>query len=179
MARVNIDYHIAVDGHFYSVPYRLVHQRVDVFLTATAVAIFHRGERVASHPRSAAKAHHTTARDHMPPAHQAMARRTPDKLRAEAAALGPAIGTYADRLLAAREHPEQGVRACLGVLRLAGAYGKDRLGLACERALAAGVASSRYVERLLKADRQHPFLDARAEDGLGEHGNLRGPAYYN
>ena len=46
-------------------------------------------------------------------------------------------------------------------------------------ALAAGVASSRYVERLLKADRRHPFLDAHAEDGLGEHGNLRGPAYYN
>jgi transposase len=81
--------------------------------------------------------------------------------------------------VAAREHPEQGVRACLGVLRLAGIYGKDRLELACERALAAGVASSRYVERLLKADRQHPFLDVRTEDGLGEHGNLRGPAYYN
>ena len=79
----------------------------------------------------------------------------------------------------AREHPEQAVRACLGVLRLAGTYGKERLELACERALAAGVASSRYVERLLKADRRHPFLDAHAEDGLGEHGNLRGPAYYN
>jgi transposase len=179
VARVNIDYHVAVDGHFYSVPYRLVHRRVDVFLTATAVAIFHHGERVASHPRSAAKAHHTTASEHMPPAHQAIVRRTPDKLRADAAALGPGIGTYVDRLLAARDHPEQGVRACLGVLRLAGIYGKDRLELACERALAAGVASSRYVERLLKADRQHPFLDVRTEDGLGEHGNLRGPAYYN
>ena len=54
VARVNIDYHVAVDGHFYSVPYRLVHRRLDVFLTATAVAIFHQGERVASHPRSAA-----------------------------------------------------------------------------------------------------------------------------
>src|SRR6476660_4341002 len=45
VARVNIDYHVAVDGHFYSVPYRLVHRRLDVFLTATAVAIFHQGER--------------------------------------------------------------------------------------------------------------------------------------
>ena len=179
MPRVNIDYHIAVDGHFYSVPYRLVGQRVDVFLTATAVTVFHRGERVASHPRGAAKAHHTTLSEHMPPAHQAMARRTPDRLRAEAAALGPAIGTYVDRLLSAREHPEQGVRACLGVLRLAGAYGKARLELACERALAAGVASSRYVERLLKADRLRPFLDGGAEQSLGAHANLRGPTYYN
>jgi hypothetical protein len=108
-----------------------------------------------------------------------MARRTPDRLRSDAAALGLAIGTYVDRLLGAREHPEQGVRACLGVLRLAGAYGKDRLELACEHALAAGVLSSRYVERLLKADRLRPFLDGGAEPGLGEHGNLRGAAYYN
>ena len=162
-------------------PYRLVQQRVDVFLTATAGAVFHNGGRVASHRRSAAKAHHTTLSEHMPPAHQAIARRTPDRLRADATALGPAIGAYVERLLGAREHPEQGVRACLGVLRLAGAYGKARLELACERALAAGVASSRYVERLLKADRLRPFLDVDggAEQGLGAHANLRGPAYYN
>jgi transposase len=179
VARANIDYHIAVDGHFYSVPYRLAQQKLDVFVTATAVAVFHRGERVASHRRSAATAQHTTLAEHMPPAHRAMAQRTPDRLRAEAAALGLAIGTYVDRLLGAREHPEQGVRACLGVLRLAGAYGKERLALACERALAAGVLSSRYVERLLKADRQRPFLDSGVEAGLGEHANLRGSAYYN
>ena len=179
VARVNIDYHIAVDGHFYSVPYRLVQQKLDVFVTASAVAVFHRGERVASHPRSAAKAQHTTLAEHMAPAHRAMAQRTPDRLRAEAAALGPAIGTYVNRLLCAREHPEQGVRACLGVLRLAGAYGKERLALACERALAAGVLSSRYVERLLKADRRRPFLDGGVEASLGEHANLRGSAYYN
>jgi transposase len=178
-ARVNIDYHIAVDGHFYSVPYRLIRHRVDVFLTQTAVTVFHNGGRVVSHRRSAAKGHHTTLPEHMPPAHQAMARRTPERLRADAAALGPAIGAYVDRLLGAREHPEQGVRACLGVLRLAGAYGKARLELACERALAAGVLSSRYVERLLKADRRRPFLDGGAEQGLGAHANLRGPAYYN
>ena len=162
-------------------PYRLLQQRVDVFLTATAVAVFHNGGRVASHRRSAAKAHHTTLSEHMPPAHQAIARRTPDRLRADATALGPAIGAYVERLRGAREHPEQGVRACLGVLRLAGAYGKARLELACERALAAGVASSRYVERLLKADRLRPFLDVDggAEQGLGAHANLRGPAYYN
>ena len=64
-------------------------------------------------------------------------------------------------------------------IRLARSYGPDRLELACERALAAGVLSPRYVERLLKADRQRPFLDSRAEEGLGEHGNLRGSAYYN
>jgi hypothetical protein len=125
--RVNVDYHVAVDHHFYSVPHRLVHKKVDVFLTATAVTVFYKGDRVASHVRSRAKAHHTTVHEHMPPAHQAMARCTPDRLRRDAAALGVAIGSYVDRLLDSREHVEQGVRACLGVLRLAGSYGKDRL----------------------------------------------------
>lgn len=177
--RVNVDYHVAVDHHFYSVPHRLVHKKVDVFLTATAVTVFYKGDRVASHARSVAKAHHTTVHEHMPPAHQAMARRTPDRLRRDAAALGVAIGSYVDRLLDSREHVEQGVRACLGVLRLAGSYGKDRLELACERALAAGTLSARYVEQLLRADRRRPFLDAHPEDGVGPHGNVRGSAYYN
>jgi transposase len=178
-ARVNIDYHIAVDDHFYSVPYRLVHERLDVFLTATAVTVFTRNERVASHVRSFRRAQHTTLAEHMPPAHQAMARRTPEKLRADAAAVGMATGAYVARLLEAREHPEQGVRACLGVLRLAKSYGRERLELACQRALAAGALSSRYVEQLLKADQRQPFLQAQHDEGLGQHANVRGARYYN
>jgi transposase len=178
-ARVNLDYHIVVDRHFYSVPHRLVHAKVDVFLTATTVSVFARGERVASHIRSFVPAAHTTLAEHMPPAHQAMARRTPDRLRQDAAELGVAIGAYVERLLTAREHPEQGVRACLGVLRLARSYGTPRLELACERALAAGAVSSRYIEQLLKADRRQPFLDQHPDEGLGTHRNVRGSTYYN
>ena len=178
-ARVNIDYHIVVDQHYYSVPYRLLHTKVDVFLTATAVSVFAKGERIASHARSFKPAEHTTVTEHMPPAHQAMAQRTPDRLRQDAAGLGMTIGTYVDRLLSAREHPEQGIRACLGVLRLAKTFGAARLELACERALRAGALSSRYVEQLLKADRRQPFLELGHDDGLGEHTNVRGSIYYN
>jgi hypothetical protein len=92
--------------------------------------------------RRSSQAHHTTTSEHMPPAHQAMAKRTPDKLRTEAAALGLAIDTYVDRLLGAREHPEQALRACLGVLRLAGTYGKERLELAIVYLTKAGGSSS-------------------------------------
>ena len=179
MTTENLDYHIVVDRHFYSVPYQSVHSKVDVFLTATAVSVFARGERLASHARSFLPAKHTTLAEHMPPAHQAMARRTPDRLRQDATALGPAIGAYVERLLSAREHPEQGIRACLGVLRLAKSYGSARLELACERALAAGALSSRYVEQLLKADRRQPFLDQHPDEGLGVHRNVRGSSYYN
>ncbi len=178
-ARVNIDYHIVVDEHYYSVPYRLLHSKVDVFRSASAVCVFVKGERVASHVRSFRPADHTTLPEHMPPAHQAMARRTPDHLRAQAAALGAVIGAYIDRLLTAREHPEQGVRACLGVLRQAKTYGAARLERACEHALAAGALSSRYVEQLLRADQRQPFLMTPSEEGPGEHANVRGSTYYN
>jgi transposase len=108
-----------------------------------------------------------------------MAQRTPDRLRQDAAKLGPVIGAYVDRLLGAREHPEQGFRACLGVFRLVTTYGAARVVLACERALAAGVLSSRYLEQLLNADRRQPFLDQQSDEGLGVHSNVRGPSYYN
>lgn len=178
-ARTNIDYHIDVDKHFYSVPHPLVHKRLDVFLTATAVNVFSGGERVAVHMRRFVPGKHTTLPEHMPPAHLAMAQRTPDKLRQDAARLGPVIGVYVERLLTAREHPEQGIRACLGVIRMGETYGAARLALACERALAAGALSSRYVEQLLKADRRQPFLDQQPDEGLGAHANVRGSSYYN
>jgi transposase len=178
IARVNVDYHIVADEHYYSVPYRYLHRKVDVFLSASAVSVFVKGERVASHVRKFRPADHTTLPEHMPPAHQAMARRTPDHLRAQATALGAAIGAYVERLLTTREHPEQGVRACLGVLRLAKTYGAARLEIACERALSAGALSSRYVEQLLRADQRQPFLTSASDEGLGEHTNVRGSKYY-
>ena len=140
-----------VDGHYYSVPSGLAHGRVDVFTTATLVSLFQRGERVASHPRSPVKGGHSTALEHLPPGHRAVAARTPERMRAEAAAIGVATATYVDRLLAARRHVEQGVRAAHGVVRLAGRHGAAALEQACERALAAGVLAPRFVEGLLQA----------------------------
>ena len=178
-ARANIDYHIDAERHFYSVPYRLVHKKLDVFVTSTAVTVFADGNRVASHTRSFVQGKFTTLPEHMPPEHLAMAQRTPDKMRQDAVRLGPAIGVYVDRLLTAREHPEQGIRSCLGIFRLAKSYGAARLALACERALAAGALSSGYVEKLLKADQQKPFLDQPTDESLGVHSFVRGSSYYN
>jgi hypothetical protein len=118
------------------VPSALAHTRVDVFTTPTLVSIFQRGERVASHPRSPAKGGHTTRPEHMPPSHRAVVERTPERLRAEAAAIGVATATYVDRLIDSRQHVEQGVRAAGGVIRLSGRHGAAALEKACERALA-------------------------------------------
>src|SRR5207253_9834452 len=65
-ARVNIDYHIEVERHFYSVPYALVHQQLDVHLAGDTVEILHRGVRVASHVRSYEQGKATTLSEHCP-----------------------------------------------------------------------------------------------------------------
>ena len=175
---VGADHHVIVDGHYYSVPSGLAHGRVDVFTTATLVSLFQRGERVASHPRSPVKGGHSTVLEHLPPGHRAVATRTPERVRAEAAAIGVATATYVDRLLAARRHVEQGVRAAHGVVRLASRHGAAALEQACEQALAAGVLAPRFVEGLLQAA-PRPTLPEAADGGPGEHGNVRGASYYH
>ena len=174
---VNVDYHVAVERNFYLVPYALVRKRVDVFVTRSSVQIFHRGERTASHARVAGQNHWTTLSEHMPPAHSAVAKRTPDWVREQAAKVGVATAAYVERLLTGRDHIEQGVRSCLGILRLATRYPGEHLEAACVRAMAAGASSSGFVEQLLKSGR--PLVAPAAEDGIGHHGNIRGGDYYH
>ena len=112
-ARVNIDYHIDVDRHLYSVPHRLIHQAVDVRLSATTVEIFQRGTRIWVHVRQ----HHpgfTTIPEHMPHAHRAHLEWSPSRLIRWGASVGPQTAALVEQILASRPHPEQGYRSCLG-----------------------------------------------------------------
>lgn len=176
--RVNVDYHVAIEHNFYSAPYRLVHKRVDAFLTSHTVQLMYRGERVAAHTRATGKNVWVTDAAHMPPAHSAVAKQTPDHIRAEAATVGMATAAYVERLLTSRDHVQQGVRSCLGILRLAKKYPPERLETACHWALSAGACSSGYVEQLLKSRRPIPTPDDGAAS-VGHHANVRGPGYYN
>ena len=88
--RVHIDYHVEVDGHYYSVPYALVKQSLEARLTATTVECFHKGQRVASHVRSHLKGRHTTVPEHMPKAHREYAEWSPQRLVRWAEQTGPA-----------------------------------------------------------------------------------------
>jgi transposase len=118
LARVNIDYHLEVDGHSYSVPYALVKQQLEIRLSAQVVEIFHKGKRVASHQRSLLKGRHRTVAAHMPKAHRHSAAWTPQRLIRWAAQSGGATAQVVETILASRPHPQQGFRACLGIMRL-------------------------------------------------------------
>jgi transposase len=178
-AKVNIDYHVEVDRHWYSVPSRLVGQVCDIRLTATIVEVLHRGSRVASHRRSTRQGRFTTEPAHMPEAHRRHAAWTPGRIVAWAERSGPATGALVTEIMASRPHPEQGFRSCLGIMRLGRRYGDDRLEAAAVRALAIRAHSYRSVESILKAGLDgQPLPGSEPAMTIGAHANVRGPDYY-
>jgi transposase len=182
-AKVNIDYHVEVDKHYYSVPHALVHEKVEIRSTATTVEIFHDGRRLTSHARSYARGRHTTKAEHMPKSHQQHLEWTPSRLISWGASIGPSTGKLVATILDERRHPEQGYRSCLGILRLAKRYGEARLEAACARALVAGARSYRHLDTMLRKglDRM-PLPTARPSSTKSTspvHPNVRGGRYYH
>jgi transposase len=179
-ARVNIDYHIEVERHYYSVPYALVHQQVDVHLTAETVEVLHRGVRVASHVRSWEPAKATTLTEHMPKSHQKYLGRTPSRLMEEAQQVGPNTGQLVEAILAAKRHPEMGFRSCLGILRLAKTYPAERMEAAARRCLRARAYNFQSMDSILKnqLDRLPLPGDPPATPAV-DHDNIRGAEYFD
>ena len=178
-ARVNIDYHIAVENHFYSVPHRLVRKQVDVRLAASTVEILHDGHRVAAHVRSRRRGRFTTDPTHRPKAHREHLEWTPSRMIRWAQKTGPNTAALVTRILEERPHPEQGYRPCLGILRLGERYSPERLEAACHRALAIGGISYRSIKSILEHGLDRVPLEEQATLELPqEHDNLRGPDYY-
>jgi transposase len=182
IARVNIDYHVELDHHYYSVHHSLVGEQVDARLTATTVELFHKSQRVATHPRSYVRGRHTTTPEHMPRAHQKHLEWSPSRLARWAASVGPQTETLVQSIMADRPHPEQGYRSCLGILRLGRRYGDARLEAACARAVVVRARSYRHVESILKngLDRAPLPDDApSAEPAVRLQGHIRGRDYYS
>ena len=177
-AGVNIDYHVELDGHYYSVPYQLVHHAVELRFTATVVEIFHQGRRVASHLRSYQRGGFTTDQAHRPTAHQAYLAWTPARLTRWGATIWPATAALITAILASRPHPEQGYRSCLGLLRLGKQYPPARLEAACARALAIKATSYKSVQSILRTGLDRQALVPLATPPRPAHGHVRGPAYY-
>jgi transposase len=179
-ARVNIDYHVELDGHYYSVPHRLVRTEVELRATATTVEVLAGNRRVAVHRYSARKGAHTTNPDHMPASHRAHLEWSPARLVAWGKCIG--VGTAAVVLwqMERRQHPEQGYRSCLGLLSLGRTFGNTRLEAACARAVAIRSPTYHSVKSILaKGLDQQPPPEPAAQTPMPVHENVRGPDYYH
>ena len=178
LCRVNIDYHVEVEHHLYSVPYQLVREQVEVRYTTSTLEVLHRDKRVASHRRRYDRQRSTVA-EHMPSAHRAHAEWTPSRLIRWAEKVGPATGQLVARILESRPHPEQGYRPCLGIMRLGRRYGNTRLEAACARALALGACRFLTARNILTAGQDRLPLEPPAETTpTPTHANIRGADYY-
>jgi transposase len=175
----SIDYHVECDRRFYSVPYQLVRQRLDLRATATTVEVFTSGRRVASHVREYGSRRYITDPAHMPASHRAHAEWTPSKLIAWGRSISTETGTFVEQLLESRPHPEHAYRACLGLKSLARKFGEDRLGAACARALSIRSISYSSVKSILAEGLDRLALpDDQPAPPPPSHENLRGAAYW-
>jgi transposase len=179
LAKVNIDYHVAVDNHYYSVPYTLVHKQVDVRLTEKTVELFHNGQRVAAHVRSHQPGRFTTLDEHRPKSHQKHLQWTPGRMIEWAGNIGPECAKVIEKILADRPHPEMGFRSCLGIIRLGKAVGSARLEAACRRALHFGACSYTSINSILQKQLEAQPLEQDLPLPSPTHENLRGGPYYN
>lgn len=179
-AKVNIDYHVELFRHYYSVPYPLVRKDVEIRYTATTVEIFHRGKRVASHTRNDRPGQHSTHPEHMPKSHRNYHSFPPSRIIRWAGKVGEATKSIVESILESRKYPEQGYRSCLGILRLERAYGKERLEAACRRAASFRGASYKSIKSILENGLDRiPLKEPHQEELPLLHSNIRGGGYYH
>ena len=175
---VHPDYHIAIDRHFYSVPYTYAHKEVDVRLRGRVIDVFHGGKQIASHLRSDAKGRATTLKEHQPEAHQrAGVESTRARIEGRARDIGPHVHAFVIAVMGRNPNPEFGFRSCYGVLRLAGSHGPERLDNACRYALDLGTRTWRGLDNILRTGAD--LVDGHEPETRPiEHSNIRGPEYY-
>ena len=178
--RPGIDYHVEIDGHYYSVPFALRGQQLEARITTTTVECFLNRKRVASHVRSSDKGRHTTVNAHMPKGHQAYAEWTPERLIRWALKIGPQTAAVTEAMLVSRSHPQQAFRSAMGLLGLAKAYSQERLEAACDIALAGEATNYKSVKSILQTGLdQQPAQQPLPLAAPIDHDNIRGSHYYH
>ena len=178
-ARVNIDYHVELKNHYYSVPYSLVQEKVELRYTATTVEIFYKGKRVASHTRDDRPAHYTTVEAHMPKSHQKYLKWSPSRIIRWAGNAGESTAKVVETILKTRKHPEQGYRSCMGIMRLSKQFSENRLEAACKRAVAIGAFNYKSIRSILEKGLDRLPLSTPEPQRPLFHPNIRGSHYFN
>lgn len=182
-ARAGLDYHITVDGYLYSVPYKHAKEKLEYRLTSKTLEVFSKGRRIASHSRLWIKGKPRTLKEHMPSHHRYYQEEhvewTPERIISWAAKIGPSAAQAVQAIMETKQHPEQGFRACLGVIRMAKTWGDERLEAACQKAIDLNACSYTYIKLILEAGGDRRSAVPSPLSAVPEHDNLRGSEYYS
>ena len=177
-AKVSFNYHVEVDGRFYSVPFEYIKRQVDVRVSRNVVEVFYEGTRICSHVRLYDRQNkYSTQDDHMPPNHQQYAQWNGDRFRRWAGKMGPHTLAVVESILAGYKVEQQGYRACMALLKLSDSYTPERLEAACDKALFYTPRPSyKSIQTILKSGQDS--LEPAAPAPASKHGFTRGANYY-
>jgi transposase len=185
LVRVNIDYHIEFDKHYYSVPHHLVKHQVEAQATYDGIALFFKGKQIARHARSYQKSGYTTDPNHMPQAHRKHSEWSSERLLNWGGRIGPDVRHLIQCMFDRKRHPEQAYRGCLGILNLSEQYDAQRLNQACAKAVSIGSPTAKSVKSILSNNLEK--MEVKKDNHslqenillFDDHDNIRGPEYYH
>ncbi len=180
-AKIGIDTHVDVNGHYYSVPYKLreVVEYVTAKITVNTVEIFNDSQRVASHKRDDRKGYHTTIKEHLPVEYQRYMGWSSSRIIEWAKKVGNKTAQLVEEIMDSRQHQMLGWRSCLGIMRLSKEYPKERIESACGRALAIKGYSYRSVKSILEKGLDRQRMSKHKRHTIIKHENIRGGGYFN
>ena len=180
IATVQYNYHVSVDGQFYSVPYDYIKRKVDVRLTRNVIEIFFEGIRVCSHVRLYGRqGQYSTQEAHMPPNHQQYTQWNGDRFRKWAARIGENAAVIVEAILTGYKVEQQGYRACMALLKMADTYTPERLEAACEKALSYTPRPGyKAIQAILKSGQDKISEKSAAPSDPSPFGFTRGADYY-
>ena len=182
-ATVQYNYHISIDGMLYSVPYEYIKRKVDVRVTGTAIEIFYKQNRIASHRRLyGRKGQYSTITEHMPEDHQQYLEWNGDRFRRWAMQIGPCTGEVINSILTSQRVEQQSYRSCMGLLKMAEKYSPERLEAACKKALSYTASPSyKSIKNILVAgldDQGSSDTSDKNTSTTNPHAITRGADYY-
>lgn len=177
--KVNIDYHVEYQQHYYSVPHQYVGETLEVHAGAHLITLYFRDKSIASHPRRFYSGT-TTEATHMPERHRKHHSWTPGRLKNWAKDIGPQVLLWVSNQLESRAHPEQAYRVCLGLFGLSKEYPAQRMNRACEIANEEGLIKLKQIKSILKSNRDQLPRQTTISLALPQdHENVRGPKTFH
>lgn len=179
IATVSPNYHIAIDGMNYSVPYEYIRQKVDIRLTRDAVEVFYDGNRIGSHRRLyGRKNQYSTFEDHMPPNHQQYMQWNAERFIRWATKIGENTEKVIRAILSGYKVEQQGYKTCIALLKLHDKYTAQRLESACTKALSfTPKPTFKHIQAILASGQDKP-QDESTNPISSQYGFTRGADYY-
>ena len=182
LLKVSIDYHIQLDHVLYSVPYQLIHKKVEVWFSTKMVSIYFEGKEVATHPRLYKRGAYSTQTAHMSSAHQKYLEWSPGRIMNWGLTIGKQTSKLLQTIMERKPHPEMGYRSCLGLMRTYEKYkDKEMSEEQLDEISAYALRYQKFRLKQIKALLKNPPKEEEEDTAvslLASHENVRGGSYY-